>query len=566
MPHSLPEPAIRTGLCCLATLLWLNTAAAAPPPNLTQQRPGDTQLELPAFEPETAPPALQLPPVPAPPPDAGLSRQAQVFVREFRLEGNTVFSAAQLAELTAPYTGRAISTGELQELRYRLTLFYIDHGYINSGAIIPDQQVTDGIVTLRIIEGTLNDIAVSGTQRLRPDYISNRVAPGAGPPLNISRLGEQLQILEQNPRIERLNAVLEPGAQPGESRLSVQVREAKPYELWLDAGNTQSPAVGASGAGLRGVHRNLSGRGDTLELALFGTEGLREWSTGYTLPVTATDTTLGIHWHSIDSEIIEEPFNVLDLTSDETTLGLLLQHPLRHTLNETVTLGLGLDVRRSQTQLLGSPFTLPGTDQGESRLSVLRLSQEWLRRGRNQVFAARSLLSTGIDAFDATVNGEPGDGEFVAWLGQFQWARRLSRRDIQLVFRADAQAASGPLPSMEQFTVGGAQTVRGYRKNRLVADTGFVASLEARVPFYTSTSGELRLQVVPFADYGYASNRSGGQPPRHDIASAGLGLLGNWRERVEFSLYYGHAFQDFVDGGGTLQDHGFSLALSAKLM
>ena len=553
-------------LGCLLVLLPAYAAQAAAP-TLPQKRPSEEPLELPAFEPESRPEPLQLPALPAPSTDTGLSKQPRVFVEGFRLEGNTVFTDEELSEVTAAYAQREITSSELQELRYKLTLFYVERGYINSGAIIPDQDVTGKIITLQIIEGELSAIAVTGEQRLRPEYISERIALGAGPPLNIVTLGERLQILQQNPRIERLNATLEPGIRPGESILNVKVQETQPYQLWLDLGNNQSPSVGGESAGLRGFHRNVSGHGDTLELALLGGEGLGEWNAAYAIPINAHDTTLGLSWHRVDSEVVETPFDALDIESDETTVGLSLKQPFQRSVNETFMLGLALDLRRSETFLLGDPFPfVPGTDNGESRLTVLRFSQEWLRRGRSQVLAARSLLSTGIDAFDATVNGEPGDGKFVSWLGQVQWARRLAKPDMQLILRLDAQAANGVLPSMEQFTVGGANTVRGYRENRIIADTGLVASVEARIPVYSSASGEFTLQAAPFIDYGYASNRSEISPEHDNIASAGIGLLGNWKKRVDFSLYYGHAFQQFNDEENNLQDNGFSLSLNARLM
>jgi hemolysin activation/secretion protein len=122
------------------------------------------------------------------------------------------------------------------------------------------------------------------------------------------------------------------------------------------------------------------------------------------------------------------------------------------------------------------------------------------------------------------------------------------------------------LPSMEQFTVGGAGSVRGYRENRLIADTGFVASVEARIPVYSGGKDGLSLQLAPFLDYGRAGNRSANGPTRQEIASAGLGLLGRLHERVEFRFYYGHAFQEFPGDENDLQDKGFSLQLSARLL
>jgi hypothetical protein len=107
------------------------------------------------------------------------------------------------------------------------------------------------------------------------------------------------------------------------------------------------------------------------------------------------------------------------------------------------------------------------------------------------VIAARSTFSLGVDALGATVNGGPvPDGQYLAWLGQFQWVRRFDDRGDQFVFRTDLQLAEDPLLPLEQFAVGGASTVRGYRENQLVRDNGFVTSAELRIPtFRLAVSG-----------------------------------------------------------------------------
>jgi hemolysin activation/secretion protein len=55
-----------------------------------------------------------------------------------------------------------LTTEDLEALRLALTHLYVEHGYITSGAIIPDQTVTDGVITLDLIEGRLHDIEVAG--------------------------------------------------------------------------------------------------------------------------------------------------------------------------------------------------------------------------------------------------------------------------------------------------------------------------------------------------------------------------------------------------------------------
>ncbi len=551
----------------LFALLAYATSPAAAPVAVPQNRPSETPLELPAFEPEDKHKPLVLPKLPEAPPEADLSRQGSVFIKQFRLTGNTVFSNAELDEIIKPYEGRKITSGELQAVRYELTLFYVNHGYINSGAIIPDQDVTDNIVTIEIIEGELTAIDVSGDHRLKDTYISKRIALGAGPPLNIVKLGERLQILQQNPRIERLNATLEPGEKPGESRLNVEVQEAQPYQLWIAADNSLSPSVGGDQARIRGFHQDLTGYGDRLSFEYNKAEGLDEWNINYAIPVNRYDTTLGVYYDSIDSEVVEDPFDELDIESDEQTLSLFVTQPFYLSVNRTFTLGLSLDLRENKTYLLGQRFAfVPGTDNGKTKLSVIRFSQEWVDRGRNQVLAARSMFSTGIDAFDATVNGEDRDGKFVAWLGQFQWAHRIGRSNAQVIFRADGQLANHALPPMEQFSVGGTDTVRGYRENRLVADEGFVTSIEVRIPVYSNTKYDTTIQIAPFLDYASVDNRIDPDPQKSHIGSAGLGLLGTLFKRFNFSFYYGYAFQDFDSPNDNIQDDGFSFSLSARLL
>jgi len=535
--------------------------------SLPLKRPSEEALELPAFEPAQQAAPLQLPPLESLPPEVTLADQIRVYAREIRITGNTVFSREELDSIIEPYEGREITSGELQELRYALTLHYVSHGYINSGAVIPDQTVEDGVISLQIIEGVLNSVVVSGNAQLRTDYISDRVMRGAGPPLNIAKLGEQLQIMQQNPRFDQLNASLQPGAHPGESNLDIRVQEAQPYHLWIGYDNHQPPSVGGEQARIWGEHINLTGRGDTLQFEYDKADGLDEWNVTYSIPLNAADTTLRLYYDRIDSEVVENPFDALDIESDEETFSLGLLQPFHFSVSRSLTLGLSLDLRESTTYALGTrfPFTT-GTDDGRTKLSVLRFSQEWLDRGRNRVLAARSLISSGIDAFDATVNGEPRDGKFVSWLGQFQVAQRIGESDAQIIFRADAQAANGGLPPMEQLTVGGAESVRGYRENRLVADTGFVTSLEGRIPLFTSSDGNLHLQIAPFLDYGKVKNRYGEDPDPDHIASTGLSLLGTAYRRVDFGLIYGYAFQDFDDPDNDIQDEGISFTVSFRLL
>jgi hemolysin activation/secretion protein len=194
-----------------------------------------------------------LPPIP---PD-----EPALDVKAFRFEGNTAFNDEQLLEAPVTieqeqvrtrvrdYAGKSLTTEGLEAIRQAITRLYVGAGYINSGAVLPDQTVDDGVVLYRIVEGRLTDVNVTGNQRLRRGYIISRVQHAGKPPLNVIRLKDQLEVLRQNPNLTRINAELRPGTEPGEATLDVQVADSNPWQFGVRVSNRRSPASARSRSG-----------------------------------------------------------------------------------------------------------------------------------------------------------------------------------------------------------------------------------------------------------------------------------------------------------------------------
>jgi hemolysin activation/secretion protein len=204
------------------------------------------------------------------------------------------------------------------------------------------------------------------------------------------------------------------------------------------------------------------------------------------------------------------------------------------------------------------PFSFSeGPDNGESKVTVLRFSQDWLQRDARTVLAARSQLSFGLDAFDATVNDIGTDGRFVAWLGQFQWVQQFSPR-LLLVTRVNTQLTPDSLLPLERFGFGGVETVRGYSQNQLVTDNGFLASIEARIPL---TDNLARLQLTPFLEMGHGWNNRTPDPERPTLASLGIGLRWSATSDLILRVDYGIPLIDVNNTGNSLQDNGLYFSL-----
>jgi hemolysin activation/secretion protein len=544
-------------------------------PLMLERRTGPQRVPQ-VGEPEFAPDPSKVPKIlpPLAPPseqERKLSATAKVFVKKIDLSGNTVFPDEELANIIGPYENRTITIGELHELRHKLSLHYFENGYVNSGVIVPDQEVVDGVIHLQAIEGELTSIELGGNKRLKPAYVNKRIMIGAGTPLNIRSLQQSLTLLQQDPLIKKINAQLEPGFQPGESALRVKVEESVPYEGAIGVNNERSPAVGEVQAYVFVTHRNLTGRGDALSAQLSATEGLNDLVLSYAIPLNARGTSAQLFYEKTDSDVIEEPFDLLDIENKTESIELSVAHPFIKTPSTFLVGSLGIEKVHSETSLLGEPFSFsPGVQDGVSDVSVVPLGLDWTGRSQNSVLTLGSIFRFGVDAFGATINDNAPDSEFITWQGLLQYARRLEVLDSQIAVRAFTQLADQPLLPVEKLAVGGATTVRGYRENQFVRDNGVVASLEWRIPVFPDkkTEGRFRLQLVPFVDYGRSWNEEGTvlTSKVEEISSAGLGFLWDPSPSWHIQLFLAHAFDDInIPGEKTLQDEGVHFRVSYRV-
>ena len=555
--------------CCLATVLLSAPVALQAqdvgPPAVPGRDPRPPALVPPGQNaPQLQAPSTLRPPVPF----SQTGGTPRIRVLEIRVTGNTVFNAGELEQLTAPYLGRDVTAEDLSALRQALTLKYFNAGYINSGALLPDQKVAEGVIEYRIVEGRLSDITVTGTEHLDSTYVRERLALGGAAPLNVNALQDRLQILLQGPFIERINAELAPGDRPGEARLNARVQEG-PRSRWsATVDNDISPSLGQARVALRGQLLSPSGRGDILGWDLGYAQGYAKASINYGIPISASDTTLDFFADVSRARVVEKPLNALDIQSSSRTVGLRVNHPVFHDARAQFSLAAGFDMRQSHSELLGTGFAFsPGVQpDGESKVSVFRFVQDYVGRDSTQVTAVRSTISLGVGAFGATNlgNGAP-NGKFVGWLGQFQHARRLGKTDSQLVFRFDGQLTNKPLLPLEQFAVGGMRTVRGFRTNQLVRDYGYATSVEVRVPVMRGQDGTALLQIAPFIDMGGAWYKGRATDAPTTLSSAGVGLRYDPSPGLHAELYRASTFagRNVVNPSQSLQDRGWHLVVRA---
>lgn len=480
-------------------------------------------------------------------------------VSTIRTLGNTILDSP-IENILTPFENQTIHFDTLSCLADRITELYKEKGYLTTGAFVPSQDFKDGIATIEVVEGEIKDedIHIEGLTHLHEAYMRSRLQRGIQKPLHVPTLDDTLRSLLQKPFIEGIEPKLKPSGD-GTSALWVKVTEAPPFHPSFSFDNYHSPSTGAVEAHFLGQYDNLWGWGDRLSAGYGRSQGANSYSLGYSLPVNPSEGTLSLRYARSDSRIVEEDLRDFDIRGNEELFSLEFRQPLYQTLNREFALGITFDRRRSQTFLFDDiPFSFTrGAKRGESKVSVLRFSQEWRDRSNHHFLFLRSRFSLGIDAFEATINETGPDGRFFSWQGDLLWGRRLSDR-ITAIARLRTQLTPHSLLALEKFSLGGIGNLKGYAPNQFSADNGIWGSLEARISL---TSDPEELQIIPSIAIATLWNNETPDPEPSTLASLGLGLRWQIIEHLFVHLDYGIPLVTLDNRGSSLQDRGLFFAL-----
>ena len=528
-------------------------------------------------DPEPLPPqdnplerSLQAPPIP----DSVLDIPGTIVIKKFDFVGNTVFSSAELKQVIADFTGKPISFAQLVQAASVITELYVSQGYITSGAYVPEQSLDSKTVTIQIVEGSIAEVDVQIEQgRIQESYIRDRLTKKTDTVLNISQLQSALQLLQLNPLIESLNAELSTGIEPGTNLLKVSVFSADSFSLNSTINNTRNVSIGSFERGIELEEANLMGIGDQFRIAYDNTDGSDQYSGGYTFPLNASNGSLGFNFRLGQNQIIQSSLEDIDIEIKSRDYDLTWRQPVlskaTSNVNQELALSLSAARKTSDSTIMDKPEPLtPGADEnGEIRTSVLGFGQEWLQRNRRQVISARSQFNLGLDALGATVIEDEPNSQFFSWRGQASYLRLLSRPQetsaigSTILLRSELQLSADSLISTEQFSLGGRNTVRGYRQDALLTDNGFLATAELRLPIASLTKINATLQFTPFVDFGTGWNNDGQEAEFNTLIGTGLGILLQTPEKLTARLDWGIPLINRNPQGTSLQEDGIYFQL-----
>ena len=464
-----------------------------------------------------------------PPEEPSAASTRTVSVKTIQVEGTALVPRDRLRRLIAPYEGRDVSLADLGRLTTELTQWLRSHGYVTSRAYLPPQEVTQGVVTIQVLEGRVGTIQVEGARYSRPQALTARMKTRPGEPLEYRTLQQDLTRLNASPD-RRVAAVLFPGTATGATDVTLRVEDELPFHVSYLMHNGGTKFTGRFRQGIQIAHGNVTGRDDQFVTRAEFSErsDFVGVSSSYLLPLGPSGRTLG--WEISHARVVlGRQFRQNDITGNATVLGFTWTEPVWQAERWNAEWATGYDWVRVRSRELGS-------DRGKDDLRVLRIGPTLSEHDAT----GRSVLSTEVGIgfsglLGASHKVDPaasrsGTGGQFARLAMAGGRLQRLPAGTRLLLRGSWQATNDRLPPTEGVRLGGEDTVRGYPEGEILGDHGYSGTAELQYPIpvtlpFSDRPTRSTLTLVGFVDGGAAFSRKPlvGEESKKRLIGLGLG-------------------------------------------
>lgn len=462
------------------------------------------------------------PDVAAPPPvkgdDEDLAAIQPFALKAVAFEGMTAIKRREAERCAADMIGEEVGAADLAGVTSCVTALYRERDFFLSRAIVPKQEVRDGLLTVRVIEGYIAAVQPEGLDQVDADA---QFAPAfAERPARLGTFERSLLLLaDRYGRRITSTKLAADDKDPARYTLKLAVKLAP--VTWRVFGDNRGDAYQGPEQGLAAVSFNSPfGASDRIIAQLFTAPTDRS-------ELFFADIGYGRGWFGGDlwTEIGAS-------TSRSSSDGFF---PAFVSESERRYARLIVPVLRSREQSLWVKFQADARDtavlsatavSSNESTRVLRGSLSYaLVAGATRADIALE-TAHGLDAFDASQNGDSNLSRADA-RPQFTKARldaTVTHRlfgQLDVVATGAAQWSDGALVASEELGAGGARFGRAYDYSEIVGDQGIAGALELRWTWKKLNDWLTSVQVYAFAD---AARIWNDDSPSESLTSAGGGV------------------------------------------
>jgi hemolysin activation/secretion protein len=451
---------------------------------------------------------------------------ATVAVKGFRFQGNTLLSEDQLQRTVTGYLDRKLDFRELQEVTALVSKRYKAEGRL-ARAFLPAQDVTDGQVTIQILEARYGGTEVEQSgQRLAPDQARAMMEQGQvrGEALDLVALDRALLLISDLPGV-KASASLVPGSAAGETAVALNLRDQDLLSGQVSVDNAGTRSTGAFRANALVAWNSALGVGDQWTAQLSQNQGSSFVRLGASVPVGPQGVRVGLTGSALRYRLVGSDFDALNARGTASSLGLEASYPLIRSRERNLSLQGVYENKRLRNKANGADISNYKSDL--LTLALLGNQFDDLGGGGSTTayfgaqFGNLNLDGSPNQAFDAA--GPRTAGSFRKL--RYQLSRQQTLADgVSGYVSLQGQWANRNLDSSERFYLGGPQAVRAYPVSEGGGAIGQLLNAELRWRL------EDGWRVTGFADLGHiTANADAGfagaaTPNSYSLKGAGLSV------------------------------------------
>jgi hemolysin activation/secretion protein len=453
----------------------------------------------------------------------------KIKISQFNFTGNTIISNEQLKDLTSEFIGKELSYDDLKDVLRLISSFYQKKLGLWARAILPEQDINNGIIKIQIIEGRLGKVIINSDEKelnldkeVARKYIENKISKEEI--LNISQIESNIRNLNAIPGIQAI-ASLEAGQNVGETDIIVQLQNKKNISATLQADSYGSRSSGSARGTALVNFDSLLKEGEQFTIQKVNTIGsdYNAAAASFRIGYDGTRATLRASKIRYD---LGDPFSSTNPTGNSSELSASIQKPLGSigstNLNSNFTLSESDYENKNNT---------PSNTQKKITRAVAALSfnrsDDFYKGGVNY----GSITATAGDLEDSSTASRTknADGNFSKTSLSLSRLQRISDSDI-LQVNFSSQYAFKNLDSAEQFSLGGPYGIRAYPNSEGQGDHGMMINLELKHGFNENLEGILfydwgRIQLNQNTYSGWNSSNTR-LKNIYELQGTGIGL--NW--------------------------------------
>jgi outer membrane protein insertion porin family len=494
--------------------------------------------------------------------------QANPQLKQVQTSGTKVLPTDVVTKIFSPQYGKILNFNEVQAGIKELNKWYQDNGYVLAQVVGAPQVAEDGVVTLDIAEGVIENIqvryvskegeetdekgrAVKG--RTKPYIVTREVELKAGDVFNRNTMQNDLQRVFGLGIFEDVKVALNPGEDPRRVVVTLNVAERSTRSFVAGAGISSSSGLFGS-ASLQ--FQNFRGRNQRLGTEVQISERDTLFDVSFTDPWIKGDP----YRTSYTANIFRRQSISLVYNGDDTNIrlpnddrprvdrlgtSLTFTRPLSRNVfkRSTWTASLGaqyqrVTIRDSDGEVSARSDTgelLSFSDDGRDDLFTAQFGLVRDRRDNAQVTTKGSLFRIGTEQSVPIGSGSILFNRVRTSYSYFVPVRLLKTKQPgqSIAFNVQAGGIFGDLPPYEAFALGGSNSIRGYPEGELGVGRYFVqGSVEYRFPIFRIVGGAL------FFDAGSVLGSQGNVPgsPGDERGLPGSGFGGGLGVRVNSPL------------------------------